>query len=365
MTVLSNFLFRPTVRTILDRSLSADSLVAPTLRSWSADLYTRRPGPALLEDGALKPTDLDLACFLAALVERGAVINLPTYERRRPETARSNEHVVSAENRHGKVTGLIANRHAFSFSVRIFDANVIVAGAADGSTQDSVGAFRNFMLVDIDGTWHDGWKRIQFLPSAKENSFFEDKKLWTGNSVIFQHFVHPNRWVSFYGTPYLQLKLLIQRLEEECTWYRAQHKERRADGPSDEQGDGSSHVRSERGPSVTEMVDAFEAIVDAPWSGEFPALPKRSKDVLHTSEARIHSLQYTLLPQLRFAARATELAFYNGGMMAKGFPSWVEEADWEIGYKEKGKRTQWNRLTMIEDVFLRYRVYTKSEAVAP
>src|SRR5258706_15269663 len=111
---------------VLDRTQSVDDLIAQLLQHWSYDLYARKPGPALLaDDGALKPTDLDLTCFLSALVDRRAVINLPTYTSRRPSTEREGERVLSKHNRHGQVIGTAANRECFSFSVKILDQNVI------------------------------------------------------------------------------------------------------------------------------------------------------------------------------------------------------------------------------------------------
>jgi hypothetical protein len=158
---------------ILNRSAPIQDVIDTLIDHWGYDLYTRKPGPAYYADGAFNATDLDLACFLSALVDRKAVINLPKYEAKRAKTIREGERVLSASNRHGQVQGLTANKEVFSFSVRILDQNVIQAGTED--TPDTVGAFRNFMLVDIDGEWHDGWKTIEFMPSAKENDFLNEK----------------------------------------------------------------------------------------------------------------------------------------------------------------------------------------------
>lgn len=363
-----------TMSRILDRSAPVDDLIPSVLSHWSYDLYSRKPAAALLENGALTATDLDLACFLSALVERSAVINLPTYERRRAQTVRAGERVLSADNRHGKVMSLSANKEVFSFSVRIQDMNVIQTDEVMG---DSVGAPRNFMLVDIDGSWHDGWSRIQFMPTAKENTFLSDRKLWTDNVVYFKNFVHPNRWISFYGSPYFLTKVLIDRLEEETKFYRAEEKKLLAAGvrwpPRDganDSGGPKEWPTSTRGDYSTIKVDAFECEADAPFIKFFPAL-EMSTEAMVANSKRVRELTYTLLPQLRFAARATELAYYKAGAKDHAFPHWIQGAEWDTDYVQKGKRTVWNRL-VLKQVYpwqlgfaLRYRVYSKTEQVAP
>jgi hypothetical protein len=349
---------------VLDRSKSIDGIAETVIDHWAYDLYTRSPGPALLENGVLKPTDLDLACFMSALAERGAVISLPTYERRRPKVVKEGEVVVSAQNRHGKVLGLTSNKEVFSFSVLVQDMNVM--------TTDTVGAPRNFMLVDLDGTWHDGWKSIQFLPTAKENEFLSRKSLWTDNTVVFKNFVHPNRWISFYGSYYFLTKALIARMEEEAKARIAQQ----ASGGGDAARDAIAVVRreTETGPSTSTIVHTFQAEVDVPWENSFPSFDPS------TNTETWRSMRYKLLPQLRFAARATELAFFK----AEGWermPSWHKGAEWMT---VKIKRTEWKQLMFAPNVgiprvtepsrnksvfetpyALRFRTYDKTEKVAP
>lgn len=271
---------------------------------------------------------------------------------------------------------LSANKETFSFSVRILDMNVIQE--ATDSSPDTVGAPRNFMLVDIDGTWHDGWSRIEFMPNRKENEFLNDKKLWTENSIYFQNFIHPNRWISFYGAPYFLTKVLIDRLENECAFYRAEEKrllEKGIDFPRTGAGAPKVYPKSERGESVPVKVAAFECEVDAPFSSSYTALPE-TQEALVANSARVRKLTYTTLPQLRFATRATELAFYNHSCKGQTqapriFPHWIRGAAWSVGYVQQGKRTEWNRLVLQQvhpwtvGFALRYRVYEKTERVAP
>lgn len=363
---------------ILDPNDKLDDVIELMKAHWAYDLYSRRPGPALLEDGVLKPTDLDLACFMSALADRGAVINIPKYELRRAATRREGEHVVSKDNRHGAVIGLVSNKDVFSFSVRMRDMNVMTT---DGDGHDGVGAFRTFMLVDINGKWYDGWNKIEFMPSRRENAFLEDKKLWTGNTVYFDNFVHPNRWVSFYGKWYILTKILVARLRAEASARRADVKSKTAGGlafPTEGEGALKEWGESETiGESKPEKVNAFAAEVDAPIPEDFAPYPETQEGLI-AAQKRATLLTYTEVPLLNFACRATELAFAKradvfrfmdgGPPQMEPFPAWISGAAWERKYKIK--RTEWNRLVLHQSVpfakglALRYRVHQKTERVA-
>jgi hypothetical protein len=351
---------------------------------WAYDLYARRPGPALLENGVLKPTDLDLACFLAALVERKAVINLPSYQIRRPATRREGEHVVSRDNRHGHVLGLVSNKEAFSFSVRIRDMNVITT---DGEGNDGVGAYRNFMLVDLGGHWHEGWRKIEFMPSRAENEFLTDRRLWTGNEVVFENFVHPNRWTSFFGQWYLLTKALIKRLRAEAAFRRQEVKDKLRDGlvmpkGEDERDEETYGASEEVGEAESIKILAFAADVDAEVP-EVYAPYSMTPEGLEVAKKRAAQLTYVDIPELQFAVRATELAFVKRTdafsrfaecdpkappLPEPLFSAWITGAKWE---QEKVKRTVWNRLVLgqqrtlfTRSLSLRCRVYWKTERVA-
>lgn len=372
---------------IMDPGDNLDDVVAMVKAHWSYNLYERRPGPALLEHGVLSPTDLDLACFLSALVDRKAVINLPTYESRRPATRREGEYVVSKEGRHGHVLGLVSNKDVFSFSVRIRDMNVVTS---DHDGNDGVGAFRNFMLVDLNGKWYDGWNKIEFMPSRKENEFLNDRRIWTGNTVYFQNFVHPNRWVSFYGQWYILTKILVARLRAEASARRVEVKMKTASGlafPSEGEGALVDWGEQETvGPSKPEKVSAFEAEVDAEVPEAYDHYPN-TQEGLVAAHRRSVRLSYTEVPILNFACRATELAFANRALSFAVFgptgdkpalppspepmPGWISGAKWERNYKVGPKaRTLWNRLVLhqtlpfTKGLALRYRVHKKTEQVA-
>lgn len=362
------------INRILDPKDFLNDVIAALKDHWSYDLYTRRPGPALVEDGVLSSTDLDLACFFAALVERSAVINIPTYKSLRAATKREGEYIVSKDNRHGHVLGLTANKDVFTFSIRINDMNVM---SSDGSGKDTVGAPRNFTLVDTDGQWYDGWKKIVFLPSRKENAFLEDKRLWTGNEVVFKNFIHPNRWISFYGRWYLLTKILIDRLRAETTFCNSECKRLEAAGIRyPETGPGAQQVwpATESEPGEPVKVKAFEAEIDGVTvPTAFPGY-EVSQAGLVAAKARAKQLRYYDVPMLSFATRATELAFANAagwrsGVLKEPLPAWYSDGKWERDHKIK--RTLWNRLPLDRSVSflsdgacLRYRIYEKTERVA-
>ena len=348
------------------------------LRCWEYDLYVRRPGPALLEDGVFTPTDLDLAGFLSALGARGAVINIPWYKSARAATLTSSERVVSKDNRHGKVLALTGNQGVFSFSVLIQDMNVIKLGSDDGLRSDEVGAPRNFMLVDLDGTFRDeGWKTIEFHPTAKENAFLTENRLWTTNKLVFQNWVHPNRWISFYGKPYFHTKSIEALLVEEATWRRTEQKRLLAAGVTfsdDPKGEAEAEGRSRR-KGVPRVVAAFEAELDF----SAPAILERvplvvTREALVANADRIHAIQQGVLPRLRLAIRLTELAFYQmieraGGTVADLSallrPAWVKGAWTEMPFK--GNQKRWKRVELPhvgEGAAIRWRIYPKTETVA-
>lgn len=355
------------LKRICDRSAGINDVIQTLRDYWRYDLYTRHPGPAYFEDGQLVMTDLDLACFMSALAERHAVINLPTYKRRRAKTVREGEHVVSATNRHGQIVGLVANQESFAFGVLINDANVMTAG---GGGADGIGAYRNFLLTNLDGKFWEGWDRIEFLPTAKENDFLTDRKLWTGHTLYFQNFVHPNRWISLYGSYYFLTKALIQRLEEESTFLRTERKRLTALGyGGNGHGEAAAPATKKttlKEESVPTKITAFQAEVDVPMSGAF--MPQDNL----ANVSRLLKQYADALSALRFAARASELAFakYHGEDRR---PGWLKTAAWEDGYVQPGKRIKWRRLVVKDlrpegqdfDLAIRYRLWTKTERIAP
>lgn len=357
---LFNVLQHPAVLNILDRSTDIKEAIKWVDSLWTYDLYTRRPSPAYT-DGVFTGTDLDLAAFLYSLVGRKAVINLPQYKSMRQTKLKTKQHLLSKSNRHGQILGVTANQHTFIFSVRIKDMNVMKT--------DEVGDFRNFSLTDFKGEWYSGWNKIEFIPTTKENQFITENRLWSGSTIIFQNFVHPNRWTSFFGEPYFITKLLIDRLTEESQYYFKYVKKMLEAGiefpPSDEEKEHTFIDESiDAGKQV--RVKAFEVEIDIPENeSEFPRYKENQENLIELYKLR-NLFTYSIIPKLRFMTRATELAHYRRPDL---FPFWIENTKWESGYKQKGKRKVWDRLILFQPepfqqgVSIRKREYEKSERV--
>jgi hypothetical protein len=372
---LKSLLDEPIIQAVQDRTQDVEPLARTMLDHWSLDLYTRRPGPALNSRGEFVGTDLDLATFMSALAQRGAVIVIPHYETMRAATKREGERRVG-DHRIGKIMSLYANKEAFSFGVRVDDQSVITQDALTGN--EETGAPRNFTLIDVTGKWHDGWSRIEFSATAKENDFLRDKRLWTGSQVIFKYFVHPNRWQSFYGNPYFQTKALVARLTEEAAHLSQQIKKLQDAGvkyPDTSDGSPKEWAKSEKvGTDRPVAVDAFQAEVDLPQpNGEFRNLRSTETELVAAMDKR-KRIVYGLTPQLTFAVRAVELAFFQFGFQDpqranEKMPGWIE-AEWERDFVPKGRRTPFNRLVLFQrsvgefGVALRYRCYKKTERIA-
>lgn len=351
---------------IMDRQFHPEVMVDDVKSWWGFDMYARKPGPALI-DGVFEGTDLDLACFMSALAERKAVVNIPVYKSMRPRSIKEGQRAVSKDNRHGPIIGLTSNKDLFSFGVRIKDANII--------TSESVGDFRTFSITDPSGEMYDGWQVIEFDPSAKENKFLTENSIWTGNRVIFKNFVHPNRWISFYGVHYFLTKCLIERLKDQAKDYGVQIKRMLEEGikyPTS--GEGSQeewpHQSREEGKSV--KFKSLEVEVDIPeYANEYPVFPSNQKNLVELTKTRRY-WNYNIIPSLSFAVRCTELAHFKYGMTTNNgekLPGWLN-VKWERGYKQKGKRIEWDRLSFFQpgvgqtSVAIRKRIREKSEIMS-
>jgi hypothetical protein len=298
---------------------------------------------------------------LSGLADRKAVVNLPVYKAERPRVIKDNERVISKDNRHGRVTGFTSNKAVFSFSVRVHDANVVKLG----EDSEEVGAPRNFMLVGLDGEWRrDGWRTIEFHPTAKENAFLTENKLWTGNKVVFQNFVHPNRWISMYGRPYFVTKALIQRLVEERAFLQLELKK----APATSEGGRREDTETYHDEGESRMVTAFEAEVLNPFEahGSFKALDPKNAEAVLAMRERSHQIQYEILPELRFAVRATELAFLNAHKATPGMlPGWMPKGS--VWRELLVKRTTWQAMEMPhikKNALVQWRQWQKKEEVA-
>ncbi len=363
---LKNVLDNPIMMGITDRGYTLDDIIPEVQAYWGFDMYRRKPGPAL-RDGIFVGTDLDMACFMSALAERGAVINIPKYKSMRPRTIREGQRIISSENRHGPIINLVSNKDVFSFGIRIKDANVV--------TTDTVGDYRTYSLTDPSGDFYKGWETISWDPSVKENKFLQENEIWSGSKVVFNNFVHPNRWTSFYGQYYFITKALIARMTEEAKWMGTQVKAMLEDGikfPSEGFGAKKVWPKTEKEEGKSVKFSSLEVDVDVPdYEDEYPEVDFNQKTLVYLDRKR--RLWNNIIPTLRFPVRVTELAFFKHGINdgVERLPSWIGgSSEWERDYKLKGKKIKWNRLSLVQPgvgeraISIRYRIKEKAEIMS-
>ena len=359
---LMTLLINPMVLDTLDRTKDIEGIATVAKDFWGYDLMSRKPSPAYNEYGVFKGTDLDLACFLYALSERDAVIKIPFYRSGTKKVQRSDQERRSAQAE-GKIIDLVPNQDFFKFSIRIFDQNVV--------GEDSVGDFRTYTLTDHEGNWSDQWRYIEFVPTLNENKWITENQLWTGHKIVFTNFAHPNRWTSFFGHYYVISKIIIERLAENVKYLNAQNKAMLAKGIAYPEGEGPDKKPPgtySYGDTVSKKFQSFQAKIFIPemdLKGEYPKIQFNVTNLVDTYEKakRLKRLKSYLM----FMTRATELAHFNA---PDRFPAWIKNVQWESGFREPGKRTDWDRLKLFQpepgkhSVSILKRVYEKSAQVA-
>ena len=324
---------------ILDRSCLMNTATAEALSWWDLDLQTRKPSPAYDEYGIFKGTDLDLACFLYALAGRGAMINIPEYKSHTQTRVREDQVLKSKDNRHGELLSVLANKDFFKFNIRIMDQNVI--------GEDKIGDYRTFSLTKHDGEWSDDWKSIQFEPTLKENRFITENKLWSGQKIVFKHLIHPYRWTSFFGRHYVLSKMLIERLEDECKFLNEEKKRLIEAGIKFPDPEAPvSHTYSTQGDKKSVKYEGFQAKIFIPESqikGEYQRVDETQDSLVYVHQLR---KEYNkIIERLRFMTRASEYAHFK---KPDAFPVWLKNVKWESGFREPGKRTDWDRLKLFQ-----------------
>lgn len=354
----------PLTSLIVDKSKDINPIINKVKNFWSYDLLSRKPGPAYTEEGVFMGTDLDLACFLYALLERKAVINIPKYKTFRQTKFKEGQILTSKDNRHGVVVGVVANQHNFTFSVRIKDMNIM--------STDTVGDYRNFAMTNFSGDWYDGWKKIEFLPDLNENKFITENKLWSSSSIIFKNFIHPNRWTSFFGQYYFVTKLLIQRLVDERKYLNDLKKKMLKEDINypivggDLKFSPKSYIDKSVDKGKQIKVKSFNVEVDFPQNDKSQFLQYEYNSNNLVKITKLWRKFGSDITNLRFMTRATELAHFNN---YERFPHWLKNIKWENDYKLKGKRVKWERLVLFQPdigeqaVSIRKRTFERSERV--
>jgi len=233
---------------------------------------------------------------------------------------------------------------------------------------DKVGVYRTFSLTDYDGTWYPGWQRIEFVPTLNENKFITENKLWSGNRIVFSNFAHPNRWTSFFGQYYVISKLMIERITEEAKYLNSEVKAMVKEGIEFPSGRGPvTHEYGEAGETKSVSFNAFESkiyIPDLGLKGEFLKVEHNQKKLVEIYEKRKNLNR--VKEGLTFMTRATEYAHF---IAQDRMPAWIQNAEWEDGFVEPGKRTKWSRLKLFQpkvgehSVSILKRTYSKAARV--
>lgn len=337
---LRTILEHPVVTASLDKQKDILPVLEEVSSWWTYDLYSRKPAPAYTNMGVFQGTDLDMACFLFALVDRNAVIRLPTYSRMTGLRKRSDQIVIDNKNRHGTIINLYSNKHFFSFGILILDQNVV--------GYDKVGYYRKFAITDRLGNWYKGWRELRFVPTIKENQFILENEICSDNKVIFKNFIHPNRWISLFGHYYVVTKILLERIDEELKFLNREIKRLRKTG-----------IRLSKTPQIlipereykygkTKSVkfSAYEFKIYLPEKLKVNDFPKfeETKESLRLAYQRRRTLD-RYRRKLQFMTRATEFAHIKRPNL---FPSWIKGTQWEPDFVEKGKRTKWHRLKLFQ-----------------
>lgn len=383
-STLEGLLDNPLVSVAMDRSQPIDDVIEEVANHWKADLENRKPAPAYREtmDGFLIYTGqtFDMFTFMNALADRKAVINIPDYKNLAPKTIKTNEKVVSDKNRHGPILGVIGNKKALSFNIRIKDYNVIQYDAHGNGT---VGAPRDFKLVDYSGKLYNGWKKgIEFTTNMQENKFLDVYKLRIGKLVPFEGFVHPNLAFSFYGSPYLIAKIVGLRGEEEASFYRKLAKDLKNKGvklPERFFAPRNKTFKSRKKKVI--HVNNLEAVLFLPkFAGEYPIkgmtetgdikeyvkMPTgriAMERVLRYSRKRAKFLSYKACQKVTAPTRAVELSYFENGF-TRGVrnpgneiePGW-DKPKWIREYRIPRGKIRWNALDFGNGIVHAYRLH--------
>jgi hypothetical protein len=215
--------------------------------------------------------------------------------------------------------------------------------------EDTVGFPRNYSLTDHEGNWSKDWTHINFVPTMNENKFITENSLWSGHQIVFSNFAHPNRWTSFFGHYYAISKIVMERLTEEAKHLNKQIKEMKDAGIAFPDGQGPAIKPPSTysyGKVKSVVFKSFESKIFIPemgLKGEFPKIEHSQANMIATYQKR-KRLNH-LKEFLTFMTRATELTHYNA---PDRMPAWIKNVEWESGFREPGKRTDWERLKLFQ-----------------
>lgn len=313
----------PLAASILNREFSLTrEFVRFVIRQTQFSWHGRKPKPSLV-GGTTRKTDLDLLSVLMELYYRQAHIELTAYENKLPWQIVVGEQHVGGTRRYGPIIGFNAHGEHLSISVTINDLSVF------NSDTGTFGAPRSYMIADYDGSWHKGWHGLSWEMTDQERAYFTRRQLLTSDGIDFEDYIHQNRRQSVYGAPYLLLKLLLARIEDEIRFYEQELKHLKDLGvecPAELLDKPRSMIAG--GATQSTEVPVFTMEVAGPvFRGEYATVTSDTVGY-RLAHRLIRFLTYELRPIVQFVVRADEVAFYRFAR-EKGFVAhWACDAVW-------------------------------------
>lgn len=367
MQKISDSLFSDLASDILDtnKELNSDT-ISKIEDMWSVDIFTRKAGPAYIMGDTFK-NNLDLSSFLYELMKRRAIIQIPEYKSHGVVTVTEGQSRVG-DIRFGPIVKLVSNQDTFAFGILIRDQSIV--------SSEEVGDYRTYTILDHTGEFYSGWNRLSFMPNEEEKKYIHEQGISDAlGNIEFDLFVHPNRWVSFYGKCYLLTKLLQERLGMETKELNNILKYEEARKTIGENEEPKSYPKREEHGSkvsykfktVTVDVHRTEKVLGNMNESRFAEYNLGDYETVCALRNRKDEYNRTK-STLQFITRGTELALYsrllNSGFKAK--PAWIN-AVWEKDFVPEGKKTKYFKLNAgshngVEYAFL-LREYHKSRQV--
>ncbi len=324
---LKNILKEPFVKTLINRSQDVD--YETLVKSLIPDIFSKNPTTVCDAEGNYTGTTLDLQSAMYNFMSRNAVINISKYHAMRGTVLKDGQHLVSKENRHGKVVGLSCAKDLWSFGMRIVDVNIMKF--------DDTGDFRVFNVVGVDGEWYEGWERIEFMPTAKENEFFI--KLASNGKITFNNFIAPQRRFNIFSSNYFVIKIALARLEDEIQYLGGLIKLMNDKGivlPPEEKKEWPETTKLGNEKKIKIKSVTYEVDIP-PLVGEYAMMPL-NQDTLVEVVKRKKWLTYKIKSQLQFYIRGEEYANFRYANPDKPFPHWMKGVEWKE-YKSPKKFT--------------------------
>ena len=317
----------PMVAKIMDRSIPLTQEFCEQVMSLTQLSYHgRNPKPSIGKNGQIRKTNLDLLSLMMDLYRRNAQIELSAYDNQLPWKAVASERHVGGTTRRGPIKTLVSHKEQLSFSVRINDLSVLDSSG----DEPTFGAERSYMIANHLGQWSAGWYGFTWDMNPAEQAYLMRRKLLVDGNVDYEDYLHGNRRQSVMGAPYLLLKLLWQRIEDELSFYQAQLKRLERAGvecPADLRA--STRYSIAQGDSQSIEVPTFTMRLDGMECTEGYLSVSADAQGYRLAHDAVRFLSHDLRPMVQFMMRADEVAFYRFGLEQSFVSNWIKGSAWE------------------------------------